>query len=102
MAKIDTIIAAASFGLGLLTALSGLFFWYLDFQKRLIASERASAKKALAAERDAAHSRRNQENLIEAVKFLSDEIDRLRDEILKELIELKALAYGQLKRKSDD
>lgn len=80
---IDSLIATASFLIGLITALIGILVWYGNIQK-----------KSLAAERDAQHLRRNQEALAQAVGLLTDEVENLRERILQELIEIKALTYG--------
>lgn len=81
----EVIVAFASFGLGLISSLSAGLVWLGNQQKR-----------TWALERDIAHVRRNQEQLVQGMSSLSDEMDELHNRLVQEIIELKALSYRQL------
>ncbi len=68
--KIETFIAVASFALGIGATLWSVVQYYTS-----------SVQKRYAAERDFQHLRRNQEQLLEAVRQVQSELDDLSDEL---------------------
>lgn len=66
---IDTLVAVAGFGIGILTSMGGVLIAYLK-------AKTARARKEYAAERDFNHLKNNYLNLSEAVTDVQEEVEQ--------------------------
>lgn len=76
-------IALSGFLLGLGTTVNAAIIWYSN-----------SVKKRYAAERDFEHLKNNYKQLASNQNLILEELDDVKDSIIKELVEIKALLYS--------
>lgn len=76
---------------GFLTFLGGFIAWY-----------RASVESNVSLKRDWGHLKKNQEQMIQNINFLSKEIDDRFDQTNNQLLELRGMFYASLSRRNED